>query len=114
MKLLIKCLLAVLTLALSSAALAAPPAKIEILHCGCVIDADGIPGMAFIAASVSSKARGHAKHGVGTVDSCYDGVTFIDFERTANDCYKGDIPFAGLDPCTETHDADWSCGRPAE
>ncbi|MDH3467712.1 MAG: hypothetical protein OES26_17690 [Gammaproteobacteria bacterium] len=72
---------------IASSAMAAPPGKSTILHCGCVVDAVGVPNMRYVEISVNSKTRGHDNHFAGTIDSCFDGVdTFTDFVRTGSDC----------------------------
>jgi len=79
-----------------------PPGKANILHCGCAVDEAGKLGMAYIDVNVSSKARGHNKHGV--IDSCLDGDgNMFDFERTADDCQIGDTKTGNLNlaPCVE-------------
>lgn len=100
MKKLTACFVCLFTFAgLASPAIAAPPGKANILHCGCVVDEEGNLAMAYINANVSNRARGHAKHGAGTIDSCFDGVdTFVDFQRTSGDCQiEGKLP--GLPAC---------------
>ena len=101
MKRLIICIVSLLVFAMINSAIAAPPGKANILHCGCVLDADGNLAMAYLDVNVSSRARGHTKHGAGDIDSCFDGVdTFIDFERTADDCQIGGTALVGgLEDC---------------
>jgi len=83
-------------------ALAKPPGKANILHCGCVAWSDGTIGMAFVPIEVSSKAKGHLNHLAGTADSCYDGVSsYVDVERSAPDCHVDGTPLPGLAPCTD-------------
>ena len=100
-----------LAFAIIHTAYAAPPhGKSNILHCGCVVDAEGALMMAYVDVNVSSKAKGHTKHGAGTIDSCFDGVdTYIDFERTTGDCRIGGTPLPGLAAC-ETEEAGQICG----
>ena len=96
MKKLIISIVSLLAFALINSAIAAKPEKANILHCGCVLYEDGTIDMAFVDVNVSSKARGHTKHGEGDIDSCFDGVdTFVDFQRTANDCRKAGPQLAG-------------------
>ena len=103
-------LVCLLAFGFASTVIAARPAKANILHCGCAVDDAGILGMAFINANVSSKARGHNKHDAGTIDSCFDGDdTFIDFQRTADDCQKGVTPLGNLALCVDEM-AGTSCG----
>ena len=93
-------LVCLLAFGFASTTTAAPPEKANILHCGCAVDEAGNLGMAYIDVNVSSKARGHNKHGV--IDSCFNGVdALIEFERTANDCQKGGAPLGGLALCAE-------------
>jgi hypothetical protein len=100
---------------------AAPPhphGKANILHCGCAVDEVGNLAMAYIDVDVSSKAKGHSKHGNGTIDSCFDGFnTMVDFLRTADDCQIDGTPLVGnLDSCegeSETKSAGDICGEPA-
>jgi hypothetical protein len=102
---------------------AAPPhphGKANILHCGCAVDEVGNLAMAYIDVNVSSKARGHTKHGNGTIDSCFDGDdTMIDFKRTADDCQivGTSTQLGNLGSCvvseTETKRAGDICGEPA-
>jgi hypothetical protein len=100
----------------ASTAIAAPPhGKANILHCGCAVDDAGNLGMAYINANVSNKARGHNKHGIGTIDSCFDGVdTFIDFKRTANDCQIGEQTLGNLALCAKPAPIGASCGELAQ
>ena len=110
MRKLTACLVCLLSFGFASSAIAAPPGKANILHCGCAVDEAGNLGMAFIDANVSSKARGHNKHGAGTIDSCFDGVdTFIDFQRTADDCQIAGVPLGNLALCSPDL-AGQSCG----
>ena len=100
MKRFIFCIVSLLVFAMINSAIAAPPEKANILHCGCVVDPDGNLGMAFLDINVSSKAKGHAKHGIGDIDTCFDGLeTFADFQRTANDCWNGGAMLPGLVAC---------------
>ena len=84
----------------SGAGMAAPPhGKATILHCGCVV-ADGAATMEYVQISVSSRARGHTHHAIGTLDSCFDGVdAFVELERTGADCNLEGTPIAGLGNC---------------
>ena len=98
MKRLIISILSLLAFAMINLAIAAPPGKSEILHCGCVVDEEsGVISMVYVDVNVSSKARGHNKHGVGSIDSCYDAAndTYIDFQRTAGDCQMGGTALVG-------------------
>jgi len=105
MKKLTASLVCLLAFGFASTAIAArpgdvPPAKANILHCGCAVDEAGNLGMAYIDVNVSSRARGHTKHGV--IDSCFDGVdALIEFERTANDCQNSGASLIGLALCAE-------------
>lgn len=110
MKKLTASLACLLAFSVAGPVLAAPPGKANILHCGCVVDDQGNLGMAYINANVSSKAKGHAKHGAGTIDSCFDGVsTFVDFQRDADDCQIDGTPLVGLSPC-ESQAEGGTCG----
>jgi hypothetical protein len=86
----------------ATSANAARPDKSSIRHCGCVVYEDGSLEMRFIDVNVSRNARGHTKHGAGTIDSCFDGVdTMVDFLRTADDCHIAgpQLSGGGLTPC---------------
>jgi hypothetical protein len=117
MKKLTASLVCLLAFGFASTAIAArpgsvPPEKANILHCGCAVDEAGNLGMAYIDVNVSSKARGHTKHGV--IDSCFDGVKdLIEFERTANDCQKDGAPLGGLADCGQQMAGD-ICGERVE
>lgn len=101
-------LVCLLAFGFASTTTAARPEKANILHCGCAVDEAGNLGMAYIDVNVSSKARGHNKHGV--IDSCFDGVdALIEFERTANDCQKGGKMLNGLALCADEMAGD-ICG----
>jgi hypothetical protein len=108
------CLAALFTIGLVNPTLAARPlGKTNILHCGCAVDEADNLGMAYIDVNVSSRARGHAKHGNGTTDSCFDGVdAMVEFLRTASDCQKdsGDPSIAGVSLCELGETAGASCG----
>jgi hypothetical protein len=100
---------------LGSTALAAPkgpkgpPAKAEILHCGCAMTPAGL-GMEYKLISVSSRAKGHAKHVSGSIDSCSgDGINYYDFVRTGDDCQVSGPAVSGLDACTTEQPFD-ACG----
>ena len=115
MKKLIISIVSLLAFALINSAIAAKPEKANILHCGCVLYEDGTIDMVFIDVNVSHKAKGHTKHGEGDIDSCFDGVdTFVDFQRTANDCQISgpDLAGGGLMPCSQVGDvmAGDTCG----
>lgn len=115
MKKLTACLVCLLAFAgFATSVMAAPPGKANILHCGCVVDEEGNLAMAYINANVSNRARGHAKHGAGTIDSCFDGVdTFVDFQRTNDDCQvEGNLP--GLRACEAEVDGGLCGERLAE
>ena len=87
-----------------------PPAKAAILHCGCT--ADGL-GMEYKLISVSSKAKGHANHDVGSIDSCSpDGINYTDFVRTGADCQVSGPAINGVGACTTELEFD-PCGAPA-
>jgi hypothetical protein len=96
--------------AFTGGAIAQSPGKANILHCGCVTNAEGTLAMAYISANVSSKARGHLQHVAGSLDSCFNGVdTFVDFQRTGGDCLvSGSLP--GLPACT-TEAVGTICGQ---
>jgi len=97
-------LVCLLAFGFASTATAARPEKANILHCGCAVDEAGNLGMAYIDVNVSSKARGHNKHGDGTIDSCLDDEgNMFDFKRTADDCQIGDTKTGNLNlaPCVE-------------
>lgn len=91
-----KPLLAAALVVVAAPALAANPSKVTILHCGCTYDEVNGPSMAFVPIEVNRKARGHAEHGYGSVESCYAGTTevaegvfedrYADFVRMADDC----------------------------
>lgn len=94
-------LMFVLTLCLSGAAMAVPPAgKSVVLHCGCNATGDG---MQYSAIDISSKSKGHDAHVVGTIDSCFDGVdTYTDFVRSGDDCQiSGPDLGEPIDACSE-------------
>ncbi|MGD2140567.1 MAG: hypothetical protein PVH25_09240 [Burkholderiales bacterium] len=116
MKRMIISIVSLLAFAMIHSTHAAPPhGKSNIRHCGCVVYDDGSIGMAFVDANVSSKAKGHNKHGAGTIDSCFDGVdTFIDYQRTAGDCQVGGTPLVGpgLPDCGDTIVVGDVCGEP--
>ena len=61
------------------------PEKVSILHCGCP---DAGEKMFYVEIRVSSKSKGHLKHGEApTVASCSDGSDeFFDFVRAGADC----------------------------
>jgi hypothetical protein len=108
------CLAALLTIGLVNPTLAGRPEKSNIFHCGCVVDGEGTPAMAYIDVNVSSKAKGHTKHGIGTIDSCFDGNdtdgngTMVDFKRNKDDCQLGGAPLGKLAACPEL--VELSCG----
>jgi hypothetical protein len=105
------CLAALFTIGLVNPTLAARPGKANILHCGCAVK-DGDLGMAYIDVNVSSKARGHAKHGIGTTDSCLDGNGgMVEFSRIASDCGKAssEQSIDGVDVCLTGVEAGQSC-----
>lgn len=87
-------LFAILALLLAIPAMAAPPAKSTILHCGC--QWDGFEAsMNYVEITISSKSRGHDAHIAGSIDSCFTGdelvddvlvPTFADFVRIGDDC----------------------------
>jgi hypothetical protein len=106
-------LVCLLAFGFASTAIAARPGKANILHCGCAVDEAGNLGMAYIDVNVSSKARGHNKHGAGTIDSCFDGVdTSIDFIRTADDCQLAGTQLGNLSACeTISASAGDLCGE---
>jgi hypothetical protein len=108
MKRAITCLLFVLFIGMATTALADPPAKSTILHCGCTPEGDG---MEYVAISVSSKTKGHDAHVVGSIDSCFDGVeTFTDFVRTGSDCQVDGPPLGDpIEACGEQLEGD-PCG----
>jgi hypothetical protein len=91
-------------------AIAQSPGKANILHCGCVTDAEGVLAMAYVDVNVSNKARGHRQHIAGSLDTCFNGVdTYIDFQRTGADCLvSGSLP--GISACT-TESAGTICGQ---
>jgi hypothetical protein len=106
-------IVSLLALAAIHSAIAAPPhGRANILHCGCVLDAtSGDPAMAFVNVNTSSKAKGHARHGESSIDSCYDGVdSFVDFQRTADDCQIDGAELAGLAQCS-SEQAGNPCGE---
>jgi hypothetical protein len=112
MKTLATCIAALFAIGLVNPAFAAPPGKANILHCGCVVDEADTLAMAYIDANVSSKAKGHNKHGAGTLDSCFDGVdTFVDFQRTGDDCQIAGTQLGNLAGCViEEKEAGNLCG----
>lgn len=73
-------------LAFTGGAVAQSPEKANILHCGCVSDAAGNLAMVYTSINVSSRAKGHLQHVAGSTGSCDNGVTFMNFERTGQDC----------------------------
>jgi hypothetical protein len=97
----------------AASALAAPPAKSTILHCGCTLAGDA---MVYEAISVNSKSRGHDAHVVGSIDSCFiDEDTSIDMVRIGADCQLGGPPLGDpIGPCAEEGpEAGDICGVPA-
>jgi len=117
MKNLIISIVSLLAFALLNSAFAAPPhGKANIRHCGCVVDeVSGAISMAYVEVNVSSKAKGHYKHGAGTIDSCFDGVdTYIDFVRTGGDCVVPDgdnLAGTGLLECVGGQESMDPCGE---
>jgi hypothetical protein len=107
------CLAALFTIGLANPTLAARPlGKANILHCGCAVK-DGKLGMAYIDVNVSSRARGHGKHGDGTTDSCMDGdERMVEFLRTASDCENESSKqsIAGVSVCEQGETAGDPCG----
>lgn len=88
-------------LVLAGPALAAPPAKSTILHCGCQFD--GLDAsMNYTEITINSKSRGHDAHIAGSIDSCFTGdeevdegvfePTFADFVRNGDDCQLSGPP----------------------
>jgi hypothetical protein len=113
MKKLIVSLSCLSALGFAGIAMAAPPVKAAICHCGCVLDANDVVGMAYVDINVSSRAVGHRQHDQGTVDSCVnsDGTGTEDFMRTGSDCQLSGPPVAGVDQCGDTPpEAGSSCG----
>ena len=87
MKRLIVFLTCLSAFAFTGGAIAQPPGKANILHCGCATTAEGILTLGYISINVSSKARGHLQHVAGSLDTCFNGVdTSVDFQRTGGDC----------------------------
>lgn len=86
MKRLILFLTCLSAVAFSGGALADSPGKMHILHCGCAMNPQGKLGMAYVDVNVSVEAKGHYRHAAGTTDSCFNGTTYIDFQRTNGDC----------------------------
>ena len=84
----------------SASALAAPPAKSTILHCGCNEAGDA---MEYAEISVSSKSRGHDTHIAGSIDSCLvDEETTIDIVRLGDDCQLDGPPLGDpIESCEE-------------
>jgi len=116
MKKLIISIVSLLAFAVANAAIAAPPhGKSNILHCGCVVEEDDTLAMRYVDVNVSSKAKGHNRHGVGSIDSCYDAVneTYIDFVRTAGDCQIGGTALVGpgLPGCGDIPPVGEFCGE---
>jgi len=71
-------------------ALAEPPGKSTILHCGCNELGDG---MVYTEIEVSSRTRGHDAHVAGSIDACFDGIdTYNDVVRTGSDCQLSGPP----------------------
>ena len=114
MKKLIVSLTCLSALGFAGTAMAQPPhGKATIRHCGCVLDANNVVGMAYVDVNVSSRAVGHRQHTEGTVDSCVgeDGVTLFDFTRTGSDCQLSGPSVSGVDQCGDTPpDPGSSCG----
>ena len=86
-----------------------PHGKSTILHCSCN---DEGTDLVYLEINVSSKAIGHDRHEVGTVDSCSDGGnTYNDFVRLGDDCHLGGTPLGDLSPCGD-FEAGHICGAP--
>jgi hypothetical protein len=100
MKILIVFLTCLSAFAFTGGAIAQPPGKANILHCGCATNAEGTLALAYISVNVSNKATGHLQHVAGSLDTCFNGVdTFVDFQRTGGDCLvSGSLP--GLPACS--------------
>jgi len=96
-------LVALVTVGAAGAALANPPGRSTILHCGCNEAGDG---MVYNEITVSSRTRGHDAHVAASIDSCFDGIdTYNDVVRTGSDCQLSGPPLG--DPIA-------SCDGPAE
>ena len=81
----------------------------SILHCGCTEEADVLR---YVEINVSSKSKGHLRHGSTSLTSCFDGVdTYIDFVRSGSDCQvdDGSELVDGLDFCVDKIAGD-ECG----
>jgi hypothetical protein len=103
------CLSAFLILGAPGVAVAAPPPKSAILHCGCNETADG---MVYVEISISSKSRGHDEHVAGSIDSCFDGVdTFNDVVRTGSDCLLDGPQLRDPIAACDTQSAGQDCGE---
>jgi hypothetical protein len=102
-------------LGFSGIALAAPPPKSTILHCGCAVDsATGGATMQFVQISVSSRARGHQNHVAGNADTCLTiGGDAVEFVRTSSDCLVTGAPLGDLVACGAEQVAGAVCGAPA-
>lgn len=115
MKRTLSILFTIVALSLAGPALAAPPAKSTILHCGCQWDGFDAT-MNYEEISINSKSRGHDAHVVGSIDSCYTGdvlvgevlePTFADFVRNGDDCQLDGPPLGDpIASCESFEDPD--------
>ncbi|SRR5581483_9933958 len=98
--------------AFSGGAFADPPGKMHILHCGCVQDTKGNSAMAYVDVNVSVQAKGHYRHMPGTTDSCFNGTTYVDFQRSKGDC-SADVAvnIPGFPACAAGDTAGSLCGE---
>ena len=100
--------LSALVLGTAGVAVAGPPLKSTILHCGCNETGDA---MEYVEITISSKSRGHDQHVAGSIDSCFDGVDIDnDVVRTGSDCQLSGPPLGDpIDAC-DTQDVGQVCG----
>lgn len=98
----------------TSTALADPPPKSTILHCGCAVDpATGGATMRFVEITVSSKARGHLNHIAGSTDTCMDTAgQAVEFIRTSSDCSVSGAVIGDMVLCGAGQVAGAVCGQP--
>jgi hypothetical protein len=102
-------------LGFANVALADPPPKSSILHCGCTVDAaTGNATMQFVEITVSSRARGHLNHVVGSEDTCVNGAAqAVEFVRASSDCLIEGAPLGDLAICGAEQVVGAVCGAPA-
>lgn len=104
--------LLLVTVGFSASALAVPPAKSSILHCGCA--EDGL-SMAYTAITISANSSGHDAHVATSPDSCFVGLiedveVYNDFVRTGSDCQLSGPPLGDPIAACDTQLEDDVCG----